>query len=336
MTVEHEPARLYTKAPLALLLRCALAVLAIVLSASACDRPAEPQPVPVRLRFRSGTGAGFSPLGAAIVNAYHRTLPAVEFRGQDNGTGSFQNAQALQQGTADIAFVFSNVAYLSFVGNLEDEPTRFDRLRGIAVLGLTPLQLIVRPGIEVKAVSDLRGRRVATGPPDSDTQLLAALVLRAYDLDPRDIDAEAVAASQAVPRLLAGTMDAAFALAGYPGESFQAAARGGGILIDVAGSPVDRLRLASPFVRPTLVPGGTYSGHPAGILTVGVDNLLVCRADLSEQLVYELTKAFFEALPDIVAEHPRLRLMDIARAPATPIPLHPGAARYYRERELTR
>jgi TRAP transporter TAXI family solute receptor len=304
------------------------------LGAGACERPAVQDPVQTQLRFRSGSGSGFSPLGNAIVAGYRQTVPNVEFEGQEAGDGALENAQAIQQGAADIGLVFANVAYLSFIGGLEGAPSPFDRLRGIAVLGLTPLHLIARPGARIEHVSDLRARRVATGRPGSDTELLANLVMKAYGIDSEEITREATAISQALPHLLRGTLDAAFSLGGYPGGSVTQATSHGAILIDVAGPPVDALRSTSPFVRPTFIPGGTYPEHPRGVLTVGVDNLLVCRADLSDQLVYELTKGFFEALPEIVSRHPRLRFMDIERAPATAIPLHDGAARYYREQEL--
>ena len=84
------------------------------------------------------------------------------------------------------------------------------------------------------------------------------------------------------------------------------------------------------------MPGGIYFGHPHSTPTIGVDSLLLCRAELDEDLVYNLTKAFFEVLPDLSSEVESLRLMNISRASATPIPLHRGAARYYRERELMR
>ena len=61
-------------------------------------------------------------------------------------------------------------------------------------------------------------------------------------------------------------------------------------------------------------------------------NLLICRADLDETLVYQLTRAFFEALPQLARAHPAAGLIDPELAPATPIPLHPGAARYYKEK----
>ena len=70
--------------------------------------------------------------------------------------------------------------------------------------------------------------------------------------------------------------------------------------------------------------------------TLGVHNVLVGHRDLDEDLVYKLTRRFFEVLPSLVAQQDSLRLVDLQQAPATPIPLHVGAARYYRERELAR
>ena len=70
--------------------------------------------------------------------------------------------------------------------------------------------------------------------------------------------------------------------------------------------------------------------------TIGVDTVLVCRVDLAESLAYDVTRAMFEALPRNAAPVPWTTLLDLERAAATPIPLHQGAARYYRERELLR
>jgi hypothetical protein len=114
------------------------------------------------------------------------------------------------------------------------------------------------------------------------------------------------------------------------------AAQTGAKLLAIEGPAIDRLRHDYPFLRLTAIPAATYPSHSAPIRTIGVDNLLLCRSDLDEELVYELTKNFFAALPELAAEQISLRQMDFAQAPATPIPLHEGAARYYRERELFR
>jgi TRAP transporter TAXI family solute receptor len=105
---------------------------------------------------------------------------------------------------------------------------------------------------------------------------------------------------------------------------------GGARLLNINGPEVDRLRGDLPLLRRVVIPRGAYPGQSAPVHTVAVDQLLVCRADLDNEVVYELTSVLFDQFPD-----PRLRV-DPQLAPATVIPLHPGAARYYRERELRR
>jgi TRAP transporter TAXI family solute receptor len=304
---------------------------------AACDRTsAPPLPAAVTVRLTSGIpGATFHPLGERLAEGYARVLPAVTVQTQES-PGSVRNVRALQGGAADIGFAFADVTYVAFVGQLAEDPRPFDRLRGVAVLQLTPLHLLARAGLDVRSIRDLRGKRVGTGPPGSGTALTSDILMRGFGVAAADITAEALPFNDAARRLVAGTLDAAFVSAGYPSESVQIATRAGARLVAVEGDDVTRLRTEYPFLRLTFVPGGTYPGHPAPVSTVGVDSLLLCRADLDEDLVYRLTSAFFEVLPTLSTELESLQLMDVARASATPIPLHRGAARYYRERELTR
>ena len=99
---------------------------------------------------------------------------------------------------------------------------------------------------------------------------------------------------------------------------------------------VDHLRSAFPFFKPATIPKGTYKGQDDDLITVGIDGLLLCRDDLPEALVYAMTRSLFDALPSLARSQPSARLINVNRAPTTPIPLHPGAARYYRERDLFR
>ncbi|MPZ74895.1 MAG: hypothetical protein GEU74_17070, partial [Nitriliruptorales bacterium] len=95
-----------------------------------------------------------------------------------------------------------------------------------------------------------------------------------------------------------------------------------------------QLRREYPFLRPAVVPRNAYPGVSETMRTIGIATLFVCRSDLGEGVVYELTKAFFDALPSLARSQDILRFSDLDQAPAAPIPLHAGAARYYREREL--
>jgi TRAP transporter TAXI family solute receptor len=107
-------------------------------------------------------------------------------------------------------------------------------------------------------------------------------------------------------------------------------------LVPIGREVTNRLRGSYPFLRPVTVAANQLPGQNRPIDTLGAEWLLVCRSDLSEDLVYQLTRAFFEQLPAMARDHGEAALIDPEQAPATPIPLHAGAARYYREREVLR
>ena len=316
----------------------AIGLVGLSIEAAACrareQGAAAPDVARRTLRLTTGTpGAGFYPLGEALGRAYREAFPLLDFEVTES-PGAVHNVEAIQRGDADIGFAFADVAYLAFVGGPGE--ASFSRLRGMAVLQLNPLHLVVRAQSQIRDVSALRGRRVGVGPPGSGTALTAGLVLRAFGIDPQAVHAELLPFNDASTRLTAGQLDAMFVNASDPAESVTLATKAGAQLLPIEGAAVDRLRHDYPFLRLTAIPARTYPAHPVPVHTIGVDNLLICRSDLDEDLVYELTKNFFAALPALASRQASLRLMDFAQVPATPIPLHEGAARYYRERELFR
>jgi TRAP transporter TAXI family solute receptor len=107
-------------------------------------------------------------------------------------------------------------------------------------------------------------------------------------------------------------------------------------LLPIGRAEVNQLRSSYPFLRPVTVPARQLAGQEKPVETLGSEWLLVCRSDLSEELVYQLTREFFAQLPAMARDHGEAALIDPEQAPATPIPLHAGAARYYREREILR
>jgi uncharacterized protein len=246
--------------------------------------------------------------------------------------GSVANVEALERGEADVGLSYADVAYTAYVGGLDGRQASFAELRGIAVLELAPVHLVVRAGSKIADATDLRGRRVAVGPPGSGSALTAEIVLRALGIDASAVDVEPLKYNEAAARLAAGTIDALFVNGSDPVDSVRASTVAGARILPLGGPAIERLRHDYPFFRPAVIHGGTYPGHPAPIRTIGVDNLLLCRRGLDEATVHDLTQQFFAQLPSMSI----LSGLDLEQAPATPIPLHDGAARYYRERELSR
>jgi hypothetical protein len=309
----------------------ALVVAVISVATASCRAPA-PSPPRLVVRLTTGTpGAGFYPLGQALARAYGQSLPSLDVQVRASA-GSVTNVETLQRGEADVGLAYADVAYIAFVGRLEGQPQAFDQLRGIAVLDLTPVHLVVRADSGIRDAAGLRGRRIGVGLPGSGSALTANIVLASLGIDAASVQLEPLRYVEAGSRLAAGTLDAMFVTGGDPVESVNSSTEAGAHLVPLAGPAIERLRHDYPFFRPAVIPGGTYPGHPDPIRTIGVDNLLVCRRSLDESLVHDLTARFFETLPSL----PMLTLMDLDQAPATPIPLHDGAARYYRERELLR
>jgi TRAP transporter TAXI family solute receptor len=309
--------------------------LAIGVGTVACI-PREPTaPKEGKIRLMTGLiGSGYYGLGQAMARAYAIAHPAVELEVIE-GTGSVSTVEAIQSGDADVGFTLADVAYLAFTGRLTDRQTRFERIRGLSVLQLTPLQLVVRTKSSIRGVPDLKGRSVVVGPTGSGTPFTVALVLRAFGVAPGSVRTVAVPFKEGANLLRSAAVDAMFLNATYPAENVKNAIAAGAHLVSIDGAPVNALRSEYPFFRLARIPAETYPNQPESIYTIGTDAVIVCRDDLEELTAYELTKQFFDLLPVLPAPD-SLRLMNLDSAAATPIPLHQGAARYFRERELFR
>ena len=285
------------------------------------------------VRFLIGSRGAFNQLG--FIREYGRALPTIDLTPVESTRGPGRLLE-IQLGEADVVINASQAAFLAFSGQLRTTPERFDQLRAITTLGVVPLHLVARARSGIKTVVHLRGRRVSLGIPDGEAYRAAVAVLEAFGVNPASVANQSLPAETAVVELHAGRIEAMFVVSNYPAEAVHEALGAQSYLVAIDGPPADRLRARSGFLYPAHIPAGAYPGQTVAIRTLGIQNLLVTRRDLAEPVVYELTKQFFVALPKLSALVSSLRHLDVDRASATSIPLHDGAARYYRERELFR
>jgi TRAP transporter TAXI family solute receptor len=201
-------------------------------------------------------------------------------------------------------------------------------------LQLIPISLVARGDLDIRNPRELIGRRVSVGPAGSGTALTARLLLHEFGVDPPAVRLESLSFQESSNRIMSGNLDAMFDNAIVP-DSVRRATEAGARLVPIVGPAVDRLRRDYPFLKPATIPAGTYPGMRTSLHTIGVDGLLICSADLDEGFVHEVTKQFATIMSESKDEDP-LRRLELDAAPATPIPLHKGATRYYRERELVR
>jgi TRAP transporter TAXI family solute receptor len=297
-------------------------ILALGLAASSCTTEAgtsAPKHAPLRL---SRTTAN------TLRSALNR-LPDITVEVASQGGSSITSLLEVRNRKTDISAPLADVAYLAYGGQLEEMGQPFDELRGMAVISLNTLHLLVGRDTRVQSLRELTGLRVSFGAPSSSTSLITPRLFRTHGIAPETIRGASIPNAQMFTQLLEGRLDAAFSGFVVPNASVTAAMKQGISLRPVDGPQVEELRTRYPHLKRTLIPRNTYPNQPEPIRTVAVDVLLVCRADLSEDLVYSLLDAYF-------ATRPATTPPNLERAPATPIPLHPGATRFYRQRELSR
>lgn len=312
--------------------------LTVVAAPAACGAPPSDRPSPeaagppaIRLA-QSDEGVA---LLAAVREALARAVPGLGLEVLDSSAG-VTNLQLLQRGEVDVASTFADIAYMASIGQLPDMPEPFHHLRAIAALPVRELQVVVAPGSGIQSIRDLRGRRVSLGPPGTGIALTAGLLLRAFGIDAGDIRGEQLTFEQASRAIVAREIDAGFWGGRFPNANIATALSHGARLLQVVGPEIERFREEYPFLRAMIIPPGAHPGVERSVHTVGVDRILVCRADLDERVVYALTTAFFQAVTTAGRGIRMYRGFHMGRAAATPLALHPGAARYYRELEMRR
>lgn len=308
--------------------------LGLCLSFAGCSSPGGNQPRTFITIATGGTGGVYYPLGGTLAQIYSAKIPGVVASAQSTVASVF-NVQAVETGKADIAFTQGDVAYFAYTRGTDSDPRPHTRLRGMAVLYVNTVQIVARRDGDIRTVADFRGRRIGVGAPGSGTELAARVIVEGYGMEYSDVTPDFLSFSEVAAQMQDRTLDAGVIVASYPVSAITDAAMTVGVrLVPVGRDAVNRIRASYPFFKPVVIPKGTYRDQDTDIETIGVDNLLVCREDLPEELVYEMTRTFFESLTELVGTHVAATLIDPEQGPATPIPLHPGAARYYREREL--
>ena len=312
------------------------AAAALVLAAAACARPAPPPPAREQIRLATGmAGASFQPLGTALGQAIERRVPLTDVVLVET-PGAVTNLFAIQRGDADVGLAYADVAYMAYTGQLPDAPGPLTQVRAIAVLHVSPVHVLAGANTAIRSPADLRGKRVAMGPAGSGTAVTSALLLDAFAVPLASVTQFSLGFSEAADQLAKGSIDAAVVVSADPVDSVQRALAAGARLLDIDGPAVTSLRSRYPFLKHALIPKDTYPVLNRAVHTVGVDTLLLGRAGMSDAMAGAIAEAFFAALPELGALPMPFRFVDPVQASATPIPLHSGASRYYRERELFR
>ncbi|MBL1079359.1 TAXI family TRAP transporter solute-binding subunit [Nocardia sp. 2] len=239
---------------------------------------------------------------------------------------SVQNIQQLVSGSYQVAFSLADSAADAALGTGGFEGKQ--PVRALSRIYTNYTQVIVREGLNINSVADLRGKRVSTGSPKSGTEVIAQRLLRGAGLDPdRDIDAQRLDLTKTVDGMKDGSIDALFWSGGLPTPGITdlfTTARDKVRFLDIT-DLLDEMRAVNPVYEAGVIPAATY-GLPADAKTIVVPNVLLVRDDLDANLACVLTKVLFDRKPQLEQANPAAKGIDRANARNTsPVDLHRGS-----------
>src|SRR5882672_6678736 len=281
-----------------------------------------------------GTSGVYYPLGVAIGKIYSDKIPGVKTQVQAT-KASVENLVLLQQGRGEIAFTLGDSLKAAWEGDEEAGfKSKLDKLRTIGAIYPNYIQIVATADSGVKTLADLKGKSLSVGAPKSGTELNSRAILGAAGLTYKDIGkVEYLPFAESVDLMKNRQLNATLQSAGLGVASLKDLSTSTEItVVSVPKAIVDKI--GPPFV-PVLIPAHTYIGQDKDVPTAAVVNYLVTSSKVSDDLAYQMTKLVFESLPELANSHVAGKEIKLETASmGSPVPLHPGAIRFYREKGL--
>lgn len=282
------------------------------------------------------TGAVY-PLGAAIANMWNNKVPTVRASAQASA-GGIENLNLIADGEAQMGVAVTSIMYESFTGTGSFEGRANPNLRVMVGLYYNPNQVVVAKNSGINSLKDLVGKSFASGAPGSTTEVETAIHLQELGINyPDALKVQYIGFTEAIDLMRNKQIDGAWVMAGIPNAAVtEMLSTAGGKLVSFEPELIDSLNARLPWYGPYTIPANTYPGQNEDILTSAIKITICTDARVSDDVIYELTKAFWENIDELKATQAPLKyttleetVLDLAG-----LPIHDGAARYYKERGL--
>lgn len=281
-----------------------------------------------------GTSGVYYPLGAALSKIYGEKIEGARTQVQAT-KASVENLNLLQQGKGEIGFALGDSVKLAWEGNADAGfKAPLDKLRGIAAIYPNYIQIVAAKESGIANLADLKGKSLSVGAAKSGTELNARAIFAAAGMGYGDLSkTEYLPFAESVELMKNRQLDATLQSAGLGVSAIKDLATS--VAIQMVAVPADVVtKLGAPYVAAT-IPAGTYQGQDADVPTVAVVNFLITHSDVSDETAYQMTKQLFENLPEMEAAHKAAAQIKLEGAlTGMPVPLHPGAERYYKEKGM--
>ena len=279
-----------------------------------------------------GTGGVYFPYGGGLAELISNHIDGFSAIAEVTGA-SVENVGLISRGESDVALALADTVYQAFFGTGAFEDRQLSDLRTLAAIYPNAVHLVALEGSGITSLADLAGRRVSVGAPGSGTEVSAQAILNANGLTYDDIDAQRLNFNETANALRDGDIDAGFWSVGPPTSSIlDLATTRDIVIIAFSDEEIANAQAIEPVFAPYTLPAGTYPGVDEDVLIISTPNVLVVSADMDDDLAYAIVETLFAHVDELIAIHPAANDTTVAfTMDATPIPLHPGALRYFQD-----
>ncbi len=306
--------------------RLALGLLAGALAAG-CSSQSE------RLRLASGPqGGSWYPLAGALKSVVEARLPQLSV--QVLPGGGITNALAVETNRAQIAFA-NSVSTLDAINGQPPFKTKATQICNVGTLYPQYFQAVTLADSGIGNPADFRGRVLSTQPRGNTGEAITLHLLKAFGMTYQDMAGVSYGSyNDSVSLMKDGNADIFTLGTSIPASAVMDLASGRDVkLIDIPDDGLARMRELNPGYERSVIPAGTYPKQERDVLTIGYATHIIARCDLDATVVYQVLDSLYARRDDLAAVTRALRK-------ATPesmgrdigVPMHAGAARWYREK----
>jgi len=305
--------------------------LAIVLVLSAALTGCAPQKVNLILAT-GGTSGTYYPFGGAMAQIFNSKIENMNVTAQSTGA-SVENLKLIGKKEAELAIVQNDMTDYAYNGTEAFKDAKIDNVRAIATLYPEVIQIVASADSGIVNLADVKGKKFSVGAPGSGVEANARQILDVMGMTYNDFSANYLSFSESADSLKDKHIDGFLFMSGIPNAAIQDTATTSNLtFVSIPDNVIKDLTTKYPFFTEFTIPAGTYKGQNADVKTVAAKATLVVGAEVSEDVVYKLTKALFENQAELATAHAKgkeLKLEDAVQGIS--VPFHPGAEKYFKE-----
>lgn len=299
------------------------------------DKKEAPAKTQVMVIGTGDVGGTFYPVGSAVAKIMNDNVPGVKVTVESTG-GSVDNARMVASGELQFGMCMGDIASNALNGKdpfKEPGP----KITSLFATYSSVSQWVVNANSGIKSFADMKGKSIAVGMPASGSEVVSGMVIKAAGIDyPNAIKPQYIGVAEGANGVRDGQIDVAHQIGGVPTGGYLDLAQTKDVkFISMTDDIINKVHEQAPFYTKMIIPANTYKGQTEDVASIGVKCLFIANADVSEEMAYNIVKAIWENMDTMRASHATLKAMTPEFvASDLPVPLHPGAAKYWKEKGI--